>query len=74
MRETWGLFSLKEAVRKMTALPAATFGLTDRGRLETGMAADLVLFDPAEVIDRASFEDPTQAAAAGVREVWVNGR
>lgn len=67
-----GLFSLEEAVRKMTALPASTFGLTDRGTLAPGMAADLVLFDPAAVLDRASFEAPKQAAA-GIAEVWVNG-
>lgn len=68
-----GLFSLEEAVRKMTNLPAGTFGLTDRGALAPGMAADLVLFDPAAVQDRASFDAPKQAAA-GIAEVWVNGR
>ncbi|GAB5471400.1 MAG: D-aminoacylase [Rhodospirillales bacterium] len=68
-----GLFSLEEAVRKMTGLTADTFGLTDRGRLAPGQAADLVLFDPATVADLATFERPCQAAA-GIREVWVNGR
>ncbi len=68
-----GLFPLEEAVRKMSALPAATFGLVDRGRLAPGFAADLVLFDPASVIDRATFADPKQPAA-GIAEVWVNGR
>ena len=68
-----GLFPLEEAVRKMSGLPAATFGLTDRGRLAPGMAADLVLFDPARVIDRATFETPT-LPADGIAEVWVNGR
>ncbi len=68
-----GLFSLEEAVRKMSALPARTFGLTDRGTLEPGMAADLVLFDPAKVLDRATFAAPSEAAA-GIAEVWVNGR
>ncbi len=67
------LFPLEEAVRKMTALPASTFGLADRGRLAPGMAADLVLLDPERVIDRATFEKPQQAAA-GIEEVWVNGR
>jgi len=68
-----GLFSLEEAVRKMTSLPAAQFGLADRGRLRVGYKADLVLFDPAAVIDRASFENP-KAAAAGIDLVLVNGR
>ncbi len=67
-----GLFSLEEAVRKMTALPATTFGLGNRGRLAPGLAADLVLFDPAAVQDTASFAQPKQAAA-GIAEVWVNG-
>lgn len=68
-----GLFPVEEAVRRMTALPARHFGLTDRGRLMPGLAADLVLFDPATVIDRATFEDPIQPAA-GIEAVFVNGR
>jgi N-acyl-D-amino-acid deacylase len=67
-----GLFPLEEAVRKMTGLPAAEFGLKDRGRLEAGFAADLVVFDPATVIDRATFEHPTEAAA-GIEMVLVGG-
>lgn len=66
------LFSLEEAVRKMTGLPAGEFGLTDRGTLAVGMAADLVLFDPAEVIDTATFEAP-KTPAKGIAETWVNG-
>jgi len=68
-----GLFSLEEAVRKMTSLTARQFGLTDRGILREGAYADLVLFDPATVLDRATFEDPKQPAA-GIETVWVNGR
>ena len=68
-----GLFSLEEAVRKMTGLPASEFGLTDRGRLAVGAAADLVLFDPEEIIDAATFDAP-KTPARGIREVWVNGR
>ncbi len=67
------LFSLEEAVRKMTGLSAAEFGLRDRGTLAVGKAADLVLFDPAEVIDSATFEAP-KTPARGIVEVWVNGR
>ncbi len=68
-----GLFSLEEAVRRMTSLPAAQFGLTDRGVLRVGAYADLVLFDPDRVIDRATFETPAEPAA-GIALVMVNGR
>ena len=67
------LFPLEEAVRRMTALPAAQFGLTDRGVLRAGAYADLVLFDPATIADRATFEQPT-TPAAGIAQVLVNGR
>jgi N-acyl-D-amino-acid deacylase len=67
------LFSLEEAVRRMTALPAAQFGLTDRGVLRAGAYADLVLFDPETIADRATFEQPT-LPAAGIAQVFVNGR
>jgi len=68
-----GLFSLEEAVRKMTALPAARFGLKDRGILRVGAYADLVMFDPATIADTATFDDPKQPAA-GIDLVMVNGR
>lgn len=64
--------SLPEAIRKMTSLPAARLGLADRGRIAVGAKADLVLFDPATIVDRATFEAP-RALAEGVRLVWVNG-
>jgi N-acyl-D-amino-acid deacylase len=67
------LFPLHTAVHKMTGLTAATFGLRDRGVLRVGAFADLVLFDPATVIDRATFEAPTRPAA-GIELVLVNGR
>ncbi|MGJ7904155.1 N-acyl-D-amino-acid deacylase family protein [Lysobacter sp. 1R34A] len=67
-----GLFHLPEAIRRMTALSADTFGLKRRGRIAPGLAADLVLFDPATIADRATFADPRQAAA-GIRAVWVGG-
>jgi N-acyl-D-amino-acid deacylase len=66
------LFLLGEAVRKMTSLPAQRFGLTDRGWVREGYAADLVLFDPETVRDTASFADPVNAAI-GIEAVWVNG-
>jgi len=64
--------TLPEAIRKMTTLPAARLGLKDRGLLRAGMKADLVLFDPATVIDHATFEQP-RALATGIAKVWVNG-
>jgi N-acyl-D-amino-acid deacylase len=67
------LFPLEEAVRRMTALPAAQFGLKDRGVLRAGAYADLVLFDPKTIADTATFERPT-TPAAGIAAVWVNGR
>jgi len=67
-----GLFHLAEAVRRMTSLSADTFGLKRRGRIAPGLAADLVLFDPATVADRATYAEPRQAAA-GIRAVWVAG-
>jgi N-acyl-D-amino-acid deacylase len=67
------LFSLEEAVRRMTALPAAQFGLTDRGSLHPGAYADLVLFNPATIADTATFELP-KTPAAGIEFVMVNGR
>ena len=67
------LFPLEEAVRKMTGLPAARFALRDRGRIAPGTFADITVFDPATVIDRASFEAPT-TPAAGIHLVIVNGK
>jgi N-acyl-D-amino-acid deacylase len=63
---------LPEAVRKMTSLAAAHVGITDRGRIAPGYFADLVLFDPATVIDRATPTAPRETAV-GIRTVWVNG-
>lgn len=66
------IISLEEAVRKMTALPAASFGLADRGVIKEGLAADVVLFDPATVRDTATYEDPKQYPI-GIEYVIVNG-
>ncbi len=66
------LFSLPEAIRKMTGMPAQRFGLADRGLIREGYCADLVLFDPKTIIDTATFSDPAQTAV-GIERVWVNG-
>jgi len=68
-----GLFGLETAVRKMTGLPASRFGLSGRGVLAEGAYADLTVFDPETVIDRATFAEPT-LPAAGIAHVFVNGR
>jgi len=66
------LVPLPEAVRRLTGLPATNLGLEGRGFLKPGMYADVVVFDPAAVADRATFEKPHQYAV-GVRHVLVNG-
>ena len=68
-----GLFSMETAVHKMTGLPAERFGLAGRGGIRAGMAADLVVFDPARVIDAATFAQPLQPAV-GIHRVYVNGQ
>jgi len=67
-----GVVTLEEAVRKMTSLPADRLGLHDRGRIAPGQWADLVVFDPATVADRATFQEPHQYPA-GIYFVFVNG-
>jgi N-acyl-D-aspartate/D-glutamate deacylase len=64
---------LEEAVRKMTSAPAARLGLTDRGLLQEGLAADICIFDPQTVIDRADWEN-TEAYPEGIETVIVNGQ
>lgn len=68
-----GVLTEPEALFKMTALPAARMGLTDRGRIAPGLAADITLYDPLTIADRATFADPHQFAT-GIRAVLVNGR
>src|SRR4029077_15477203 len=68
-----GLFSLEEAVRRMTGLSAYRFGLAGRGILTAGGYADVTVFDPETVTDRATFALPT-TPAAGIEHVFVNGR
>jgi N-acyl-D-amino-acid deacylase len=67
------LFSLEEAIRKMTSYPAQIFGLKDRGVIRPGAFADLALFDDDEVRDRASFKNPRREAK-GMKSVIINGR
>jgi N-acyl-D-amino-acid deacylase len=66
------VLTLEGAIHRMTGLAAAHMGLADRGLVKPGMKADLVLFDPATVIDHATLEQP-QALSAGIVRVWVNG-
>ncbi|MBO0814192.1 MAG: D-aminoacylase [Actinobacteria bacterium] len=67
------VLSLADAIHRMSGLPAATLGLRERGQLREGYVADVVVFDPATVTDRATFTDPHQLSA-GVSEVLVNGQ
>jgi len=64
--------TLQEAIRKMTSLPASRLRLADRGQIRAGFKADVVLFDPALVIDRSTFREP-QLISEGIRRVFVNG-
>jgi len=66
------LFSLPDAIHKMTGMPAQRFGLAERGLIREGYWADLVLFDPETIIDTATFDDPIRASE-GILGVWVNG-
>ena len=66
------LVPLAEAIRRLTALPATNLGLSGRGFLKPGMYADVVVFDPATIADRATYEKPHQYSI-GVRHVLVNG-
>ena len=68
-----GVLRLEEAVRKMTSLPAQRFGLLDRGLLRPGMRADIVVFNPDTIIDKATFQDPHRFPE-GIEHVVVNGQ
>lgn len=67
-----GVLALPEAIYKMTGLSAAAMGIANRGRIETGFYADLVLFDPNVIEDRATMQNST-ALSVGIHKVWVNG-
>ena len=66
------VITLSEGIRRMSALPATNLGLDHRGSLKEGMFADVVVFDPATIADRATFEKPHQYAV-GMKHVFVNG-
>ncbi len=68
-----GWLELPDAIRRMTGMPAARYGLADRGMIRPGAAADLAVFDPARIEDRATFENP-RSNATGMDYVFVNGR
>ena len=67
------VLSLEEGVRRMTSLSAQQVGIHDRGLIAVGRPADLVLFDPARVIDRSTIENP-HLPSNGIEKVWVNGQ
>lgn len=67
-----GWLTLEDAIRRMTSLPARTFAFRDRGLVREGMAADLVLFDPGKVLDKATYQNPHQYTE-GFDFVLVNG-
>lgn len=66
------VLTLEEAIRKMTSLPAQTFGVQSKGLLKEGFDADIVIFDPATIIDTATYEEPNQRPK-GIHYVLVNG-
>jgi N-acyl-D-amino-acid deacylase len=68
-----GVIGLEHAVRSMTSLPATVFGLRNRGTIQPGAWADLVVFDPARLRDAATYAEPQQIAE-GMRWVLVNGQ
>ena len=67
------VLTLEDAIRKMSSFPAQRMGIEDRGVLRPGLKADIVVFNPATIIDRATFEKPHQYAE-GVSAVIVNGQ
>jgi N-acyl-D-aspartate/D-glutamate deacylase len=67
------VLTLEDAVRKMTSLPAQRLGLQDRGLIRSGFFADVAIFNPKTIIDKATYENPHQYPA-GIDYVIVNGR
>ena len=73
LRRQFGGLSLETMLQRMTDNPARRFGLTKRGRIQEGYLADLVVFDPDQIIDTATYEDPRQFPV-GIFLVVVNGQ
>ena len=73
LRRQFGDLAVEQVVQRMTARPAARFGLKDRGVIREGAHADLVVFDPEQVIDTATYDDPRQYPV-GISHVVVNGQ
>ena len=67
------IISLQEAIRKLSKLPATNLKIKNRGEIKTGNYADIVIFDPAKINDKATFEKPHQYAE-GMIHVFVNGK
>jgi N-acyl-D-amino-acid deacylase len=67
-----GVLTIEEAIRKMSSLSAQTFGVRGKGLLKEGFDADVVIFDPATILDQATYEEPNQGPV-GIRYVLVNG-
>src|SRR5581483_8598330 len=67
-----GIIPLEDAIRKMTSSVMRRVGMSDRGLLQPGCYADVVIFDPETIGDRATFED-SHRLSVGVRDVWING-
>ena len=68
-----GLMSLKEGIRRITSLPAETFGIKDRGKIREGYCADIVILDPESIKDTATYEEPFRKPQ-GIEYVIVNGK
>ena len=73
MLEKKKILSMKEALYKMTHLPAKAFGLKDRGLIREGMKADITIFNEVDIIDKATFESPHQYPE-GINYVIINGK
>jgi dihydroorotase/N-acyl-D-amino-acid deacylase len=68
-----GVLSLSEAINKMTYMPAQTIGFSDRGSIAIGKKADITIFNPKTIIDKATFENPHQYSE-GIEYVVINGK
>ncbi len=67
------MLSLEEGIRRITSLPAEQVGILERGLIRAGYYADLVIFDPDAIIDRATTTAP-HVTSSGIEKVWVNGQ